>query len=82
MENPATWSPATKVIAEAIEKHAKDEARGVIGLSLPQTIFNALNAKGLLGNGLPAPVNSGNPLEWHNHSIYDGKTHHDCPGCR
>lgn len=46
MENPATWTPAEWVIADAIEQHAALTAAGVVGCSLPRAITRALAEAG------------------------------------
>jgi hypothetical protein len=42
MENPNSWGPCKKVIAEAIEKHKKIVESKIIGCSLVSTIYNEL----------------------------------------
>lgn len=44
MENPATWTPLHHLIDKVIRKHEEEMEAGMIGLSLPAKIYNALVA--------------------------------------
>lgn len=48
MENPATWGRAERVVSDAWTNWYDAHAKGVVGLSLPRTITDALRAEGLL----------------------------------
>lgn len=56
MENPATWGPAEKIIAEVhqawIKNLHKPADERVIGLSLYRQIADALREAGLLSEGI------------------------------
>jgi hypothetical protein len=48
MENPATWKRAEVIICDTLAQCTQDAAAGVIGLSRPRMIADALREAGLL----------------------------------
>lgn len=48
MENPLTWTPTQKVIADAILKYQELAEAGVIGYSLATTIYKVLVKHGII----------------------------------
>lgn len=51
MENPNGWGKAEKIIHLAYAEWYTAKASGVVGLSLPRSIADALRAEGLLNEG-------------------------------
>lgn len=46
MENPATWTDEVKALSESIAEALREIDNGVIGLSLPQSVYNKLMERG------------------------------------
>lgn len=47
-ENPASWGPIEKAIAEAMKQHNKDMDAGLYGLSVVRVIADQLRKQGLI----------------------------------
>jgi hypothetical protein len=48
VENPATWTPAERIVREVMRRPQYRDGQPIIGLSLERQITDALRAAGLL----------------------------------
>jgi hypothetical protein len=48
MENPATWTPAERIIARVLSEHEQGRVRGVVGVSAARAVYTALVRAGFL----------------------------------